>query len=168
MSEQLITGTFESMWLVDRLAFTHVHTLLRRLLSLPTNWVTPLPGSEWPCVQIQASSAAVIIASRQWRFSCRECVRRIWMRSVTLGWCISHAQIRSFSSPSSWCGSVPYNRAGGWGFPKRRNLTEEGGGKALIQRKVVILYLQPVRVAPPYWTLWEVELLCIRSVGTLC
>lgn len=54
------------------------------------------------------------------------------------------AQIRSFFSPSSWCGTAPYNGEGGWGFPKCRNLTEEGGGKALIQRKVVILYLQPV------------------------
>lgn len=54
------------------------------------------------------------------------------------------AQIRSFSSSSSWCGSVPYNREGGWGFTKRRNLTEEGGVTALIQRKVVILYLHPV------------------------
>lgn len=54
------------------------------------------------------------------------------------------AQIRSLSSLSSRCGSVPYYREGGWGFTKRRNLTEEGGGTTSIQRKVVILYLHPV------------------------
>lgn len=64
------------------------------------------------------------------------------MRSVTLGWCMS-LRSAAFPTPPVDVAVLPYNRAGGWGFPKRSNLTEEGGGKALIQRKVVILYLQP-------------------------
>lgn len=77
------------------------------------------------------------------------------MRSVTLDWCTS-LRSAAFPAPPVDVAACRITEKGGWGFPKRRNLTEEGGGKALIQRKVVILNLQPVEGGPTLFDFMKV------------
>lgn len=145
MSEKSITRTFP-VHSSQCDALTGWHSALAAKCSdaryrFPTTWVSYTPHSEREAVY----SDPGLLLSRHYHLA-TVFMRRVWethLDEVRYFGLVHVAQIRSFSNLSSWCGSLPYNRAGGWGFPKRSNLTEEGGGKALIQRKVVILYLQP-------------------------